>query len=52
MALREFYGEDLFHFFCSNNVVELKIAASNELVLHLTSMPNRPQPNGMIERFM
>ena len=52
MALREFYGEDQFYFFCSDNAPELKSAASNELMLHLTSTPNRPQSNGVIEIFI
>ena len=42
IALRGFYGEDQFYFFCSGNAPELKGAASNELMLHLTSTPNRP----------
>ena len=52
MALREFYGEDQFYFLCSDNAPELKSAASNELLLHLASTLNRPQPNGVIERFI
>ena len=30
----------------------MKIAGSNDLMLHLTSTPNRPQPNGLLERFI
>ena len=52
MALREFYGEDQFYFFYSDNAPELKSAAANELMLHLTSTPHRPQSNGVIERFI
>ena len=52
MALREFYAEDQFYFFYSDNAPELKSAASSELMLHLTSTPNRPQSNGVIERFI
>ena len=52
MALREFYAEDQFYFFYSDNAPELKSAASNEMMLHLTSTPNRPQSNGVIERFI
>ena len=52
MALRGFYGEDQVYFFYSDNAPELKSAASNELMLHLTSTPNRPQSNGVIERFI
>ena len=51
MALREFYGEDRFYLFYGDNAPELKSAASSELMLHLTSAPNRPQSNGVIERF-
>ena len=46
MALREFYGEDQFYFFYSDNAPELK------LMLHLTSTSDRPQSNGVIERFI
>ena len=42
MALRNCFGEDQFYIFYSDNAPELKNAASNELMLHLTSMPNRP----------
>ena len=51
-ALPGFYGENHFYFFCSDNAPELKSAASNELLLHLTGTPNRPQSNGVIERFI
>ena len=52
MALREFYGEDQFYFFYGDNAPELKSAASNELMLHLTSTPNRPRSHGVIEKFV
>ena len=52
MALRAFHGEDQVYIFYSDNAPELKNAASNELMLHLTSTPNRPQSNGVIERFI
>ena len=50
MTQREFYGEDQCYVFYSDNAPELRRGASNELMLHLTSTPNRPQSNGVIER--
>ena len=50
MALREFYGEGQFYFFYNDNARELKSAASNDLMLHLTSTPNRPQSNGVVQK--
>ena len=41
-----------FVFFYSDYAPELKSAASNEMMLHLASTPNRPQSNGVIERFI
>ena len=40
------------YFFYSDNAPKLKRAASNELMLHLASTSNRPQSNGVIERFI
>ena len=52
MALRGFCAEDQFYLFYSDNAPELKSAASNGLMLHPTSTPNRPQSNGVIEIFI
>ena len=51
MAFREFYGEDPFYYFHSDNAKELKAAAEQELMVHLTSTPHRPESNGVVERF-
>ena len=50
-AFREFYGEDPFYYFHSDNAKELKAAAGQELMVHLTSVPHRPESNGVVERF-
>ena len=51
MAFREFYGEDPAYYFYSDNAPELKAAAQQELMVHLTSTPHRPESNGVVERF-
>ena len=43
MAIREFYGEDPFYYFHSDNAKELKAAAGHELMVHPTSTPHRPE---------
>ena len=50
MAFREVYREDPFYYFHSDNAKELKAAAEQELVVHLTSIPHRPESNGVVER--
>ena len=52
LALREFYGEDQFYFMYSDNAPELKSACASELMLHLSSTPNRPKSNSIVERFI
>ena len=52
LALREFYGEDQFYFMYSDNAPELKSACASELMLHLSSTPNRPQSNSIVERYI
>ena len=51
MAFRDIYGEDPFYFFFSDTAPELKSAARQELMVHLTSTPHRPESNGVVERF-
>ena len=51
MAFREFYGEDPFYYFHSDNAKELKSAAEQELMVHPTSTPHRHESNGVVERF-
>ena len=51
MAFREFYGEDPFYYFHSDNAKELKAAAEQELMVNLTSTPHRLESNGVAERF-
>ena len=43
MAFREFYGEDPFYYFHSYSAKELKAAAEQEPMVHLTSTPHRPE---------
>ena len=52
LALREFYGEDQFYFMYSDNAPELKSACASELMLHLSSTPNRSKSNSIVERFI
>ena len=51
MAFREFYGEDPFCNLHSDIAKELKAAAEQELMVHLTPTPHRPESNGVVERF-
>ena len=51
MAFREFYGEEPFYCFHPDNAKEPKAAAEQEPMVHLTSTPHRPEPNGVAERF-
>ena len=51
IAFREFYGEDPFYYFHSDNAKELKAAAEQKLMVHFTSTPHRPESNGVVERF-
>ena len=51
MAFCEFCGEDPFYYFHSDKAKELKAAAEQELMVHLTSTPHRPESNGVVEKF-